>query len=210
MIRIPIIIFAFYISILNAFSQKSDTAAYQSRKLKVDEVNFVSSYYQQRGNNAAVTGGVGSEKLTDFATTLDIKLSKTDSKQRINSYDFEIGVDTYTSASSDKIDPSTVSSASSGDQRVYPSFSWSRFNQAKGTSIGANFSVSSEYDYLSIGGGVNAFKSSKDRNRELGIKVQAYQDFVTAARKEWSLETRTAPRCHILKLSIQDCNYFFS
>lgn len=179
MIRIPLIIVALYISILNAFSQKADTAVYQPRKLKVEEVNFVSSYYRQDGNNAAVTGGVGSEELTDFATTLDVRLSKLDSKDRINTYDFEIGIDTYTSASSDKVDPSTVSSASSGDQRVYPSLTWSRFNGAKGTTIGANFSVSSEYDYLSIGGGISALKNSKDKSREVGVKLQTYQDFVT-------------------------------
>lgn len=179
MIRIPLIILAFYISILNAFSQKNDTAVYQTRKLKVDEVNFVSSYYRQDGNNAAVTGGVGSEKLTDFATTLDIRLSKVDAKSRINTYNFEIGIDSYTSASSDKVDPSTMSSASSGDQRIYPSLAWSRLNETKGTTIGANFSISSEYDYLSIGGGLHAFRNSKDRSREVGVKVQTYQDLVT-------------------------------
>ncbi len=179
MIRISLIIFAFYISILSAFSQKGDTAVYQNRKLRIDEVNFVSSYYRQDGSNAAVTGGVGSERLTDFATTIDIRLSRTDSKKRINSYSFEIGFDTYTSASSDKVDPSTISSASSGDQRVYPSLSWSRLNESKGTTVGANLSVSSEYDYLSIGGGVNAFKNSKDRSREVGVRLQTYQDFVS-------------------------------
>lgn len=179
MIRIPIIIFAFYISIVAAFSQETDSLRYESRKLKVDEVNFVTSYYQQTGNNAAVTGGIGSEKLTDFATTIDIRLLKTDKRRRINSFNFEVGIDTYTSASSDKIDPSTVSSASSGDQRIYPSLAWSRLNEAKGTTVGANFSVSAEYDYLSIGGGVNLFKDSKDKSRQVGVKLQTYQDFVT-------------------------------
>ncbi|HEX6892680.1 MAG TPA: DUF3570 domain-containing protein [Chryseolinea sp.] len=179
MIRIPIIIIAFYLSILNVFSQKSDTTIYQSRRLKIEEVNFVSSYYRQDGNNAAVTGGVGSEELTDFATTLDIRLSKIDRKSRINSYNFEIGIDTYTSASSDKVDPSTISSASSGDQRIYPSLAWSRLNDSKGMTIGANVSVSSEYDYLSIGGGVNAFKDSRDKSRQVGVRIQTYQDFVT-------------------------------
>jgi hypothetical protein len=179
MVRIPLIILAFYISILNAFSQKADTTVYQRRKLKVEEVNFVSSYYRQDGNNAAVTGGVGSEKLTDFATTLDVRLSKVDSKNRINSYNVELGIDTYTSASSDKVDPSTISSASSGDQRIYPSLAWSRLNETKGTTIGTNLSVSSEYDYLSIGVGINAFKNSKDKSCEVGVKLQTYQDLVT-------------------------------
>ncbi|HEX8038938.1 MAG TPA: DUF3570 domain-containing protein [Chryseosolibacter sp.] len=179
MVRIPIIILAFYVSILNAFSQKVDSAGYHPRKLKFEEVNFVSGYYRQDGNNAAVTGGVGSEKLTDLATTFDIKLSKIDARKRINSYDFEFGIDTYTSASSDKVDPSTISSASSTDQRFYPSLSWSRLNESKGTSIGANASFSSEFDYLSIGAGVNAFKDSKDKSRQVGVRLQTYQDFVT-------------------------------
>jgi hypothetical protein len=179
MIRIPIVILAFYVSILNSFSQSADTTNYRSRKLKIDEVNFVSSYYQQDGNNGAVTGGVGSEKLTDFATTLDLRLSKTDRKSRVNSYTFEIGIDTYTSASSDKVDPSTISSASSSDKRIYPSIAWSRLNESKGTSIGANASVSTEYDYLSVGGGVNAFKDSKDKSRQVGVRLQTYQDLVT-------------------------------
>jgi len=179
MIRIPIIIIAFYVSILNAFSQKIDTSNYQSRKLKFEEANLVSSYYRQDGNNAAVTGGIGSEELTDFATTLDLRLSNIDRKNRINSYTFEIGIDTYTSASSDKVDPATISSASAGDKRIYPSLAWSRSNESKGVSIGANVSVSTEYDYLSIGGGVNVFKDSRDKSRQIGVRLQTYQDQVT-------------------------------
>ena len=179
MIRIPIIIIAFYMSIVAAFAQRADSTQYQNRKLKLDEVNFVSSYYQQDGNNAAVTGGIGSEHLTDFATTIDVKLSRIDKRNRINTYNVEIGIDTYTSASSDKIDPSTISSASSSDQRIYPSLSWTRLNEANGNTIGANFSVSSEYDYLSFGGGVNFFKESRDRSRQVGVRLQTFQDLVT-------------------------------
>lgn len=180
MIRIPILILAFYISIVSAFSQeKTDSAKYQARKLKVDEVNLVTSYYHQDGNNAAVTGGVGSEKLTDFATTFDIKMVRTDLRNRVHAYTFEVGVDTYSSASSDKIDPSTISSASSADQRIYPSLSWTRSDDNKGSTIGANFSVSSEYDYLSIGGGISKFKDSRDRSRQVGLRLQTFQDLVT-------------------------------
>lgn len=179
MIRIPIIILALYWSIVGAFAQNADTTQYESRKLKIDEVNLVSSYYHQDGNNAAVTGGMGSERLTDFATTIDVRMTRTDLRSRVHTYNFEIGVDTYSSASSDKIDPSTISSASSSDQRIYPSLSWSRFDDKKGSTIGANFSVSSEYDYLSLGGGVNFFKDSKDKSRQVGVRLQTYQDFVT-------------------------------
>lgn len=165
-------------ALVSAFAQ-ADSTGYKIRKLKVDEVNFVSSYYHQDGNNAAVTGGRGSEKLNDFATTFDIRMSSTDRLNRVNTFTFELSVDTYTSASSDKVDPSTVTSASYSDVRVYPSISWSRDNQEKRSTIGAGFSVSSEYDYLSIGGGINAFKDSKDRSRQFGVRLQTYQDFVT-------------------------------
>ena len=179
MIRIPLIIIGLYMSMVSVFAQSNDTAQYQPRKLKIDEVNFVSSYYKQDGNNAAVTGGIGSEKLTDFATTIDVQMSRVDRQHRLNSYTFELGIDTYTSASSDKVDPSTISSASSGDQRIYPSLYWNRLNTLKRSAIGATLSVSSEYDYLSIGGGVNAYKDSKDKSRQVGLRLQTYQDFVS-------------------------------
>jgi hypothetical protein len=65
----------------------------------------VSSYYHQDGNNSAVTGGIGTEKLTDFGNTFDIRFSKWDSKARQHFFAFELGVDAYSSASSDKNRP---------------------------------------------------------------------------------------------------------
>lgn len=184
MIRIPIIIIAFYLSIVGAFSQSpspssGDSTHYSSRKLTVDEVNFVSSYYQQTGNNAAVTGGIGSEKLTDFVSVIDIHLSKRDRKNRLHTFTAELGMDSYTSASSDKIDPNTISSASSKDQRYYPTFGWTRTNDVSRVSIGATLSGSFEYDYYSIGAGIQASKSSKDKNREVSLRLQTFQDQLT-------------------------------
>src|SRR4051812_30606727 len=109
---------AFFFQIFSVFAQ-TDTAssAYKSRKLKIDEVNFVSGYYTQDGNNSAVTGGIGTEQLTDFANTIELKLIKTDRKDRTHHWSLEMGIDNYTSASSDKIDPNTLSSASHSDTR---------------------------------------------------------------------------------------------
>jgi hypothetical protein len=77
MLRISLVAFSMYLSALVGFSQPvSDSSTYEARKLKLEEVNFVSSYYSQDGNNSAVTGGLGSEKLSDFATTIDVKLSR--------------------------------------------------------------------------------------------------------------------------------------
>lgn len=191
MIRIPLTLIGLYLSIAGLFAQTNDTdSLYEARKLKFDEANFVSSYYHQEGNNSAVTGGVGTERLTDISNTIDLHLSKYDVKGRLHNYIFELGFDTYTSASSDKVDPNTISSASSNDQRFYPSIAWSVTNEEKGQSFGANAAISAEYDYLSFGGGINATKNSKDNNRQLSTKFQAYLDQVTII---YPIELRPAP-----------------
>src|SRR5881398_1415028 len=88
-----------FLSILAAFSQSSDSA-YKSKKLTLDEVDFVSGYYHQNGDNSAVTGGIGTEKLSDFANTIDLKMTKYKTPSLAHHWNFEIGVDHYTSASS--------------------------------------------------------------------------------------------------------------
>lgn len=180
-----------YMGILSAFSQNAlqDSSAYKSRKLKLDEVNFVSGYYHQNGNNSAVTGGIGTEKLTDFANTIELKVSTYDSRLRKHTFDMEIGIDHYSSASSDKIDPATVSSASRSDTRFYPSASWSIQNEKTGITAGINASFSSEYDYKSVGIGSSFTKASKDHNREFTAKLQAYFDTWSVI---YPIELRTA------------------
>ncbi|MET3114315.1 hypothetical protein AAKU52_002049 [Pedobacter sp. CG_S7] len=154
----------------------ADSTNYKSSKLKLDEVNFVSSYYHQNGNNSAVTGGIGTEKLTDFANTFDVQVSKLNKNGRKNTLLFEIGIDHYSSASSDKIDPSTISSASSADTRVYPSINWSQSNETTGNSFGFTGSYSSEYDYQSMGAAFNLTRLSNNKNTQFDFKLQAFLD----------------------------------
>lgn len=154
----------------------SDSSNYQSRKLKIDEINLVSAYYHQNGNNSAVTGGIGTEKLTDFANTIDLQLSKFNKAGNKNTFLFELGVDHYTSASSDKIDPSTISSASMADTRIYPSLNWTHSNDKTGNAFGFTGSFSTEYDYQSLGAGFNLTRLSKDKNTQFDFKLQAFLD----------------------------------
>ena len=168
------------VALLHSFSQKTtDTTGFESRKLKIEEINLVSSYYSQNGNNAAVTGGIGSEKLTDIATVFDIKLTKYDKKLRKHSFSAEIGIDHYTSASSDQIDLKANSSASHADNRIYPSLSWSVENEKKGTAFGIGISASTEFDYKSFGGNVFFSKKTKNKNGEFTAKFQTYLDRVS-------------------------------
>lgn len=197
MLRITLAACAVYLSTFNLFSQV-DSSAYKNRKLKFEEVNFVSSYYRQEGDNSAVTGGIGSEHLTDFASTIEVKVSRYDRKNRLNTFSTELGFDVYTSASSDKIDPTTVSSASSQDRRFYPSLTWAIANEKKRSTVSYGLSVSTEYDYFSKGISVGWSKLSKDRNRELSARLQAFLDtwsVILPIELRNSVETRsTTPR----------------
>jgi hypothetical protein len=157
-------------------AQSTEKPAYEKRKLKFEEVNIVSSYYHQDGNNSAVTGGIGTEKLTDLAQSFDLVMSKTDQKNRLHTFAFDFNIDHYTSASSDNIDPLTVSSASRSDTHVYPSLSWSVNNPANRTTKGVALSYSTEYDYKSYGINLSFAKASADNNREISVKAGAFFD----------------------------------
>jgi hypothetical protein len=168
------------LALLQSFAQApKDSTGFAARKLKFEEMNLVSSYYSQDGNNAAVTGGIGSQKLTDIATVFDVKLTRYDKKLRKHTYDAEIGIDHYTSASSDQIDLKANSSASHADTRIYPSLSWSIENETKGTIFGIGTSVSTEFDYQSFGGNISFSKKSKNKSGEFTAKFQAYLDRVS-------------------------------
>ena len=145
----------------------------------MEEVNFVSSYYHQDGDNSSVTGGIGTQKLSDFANIIDIKFAKYDKRYRKHTFTLEGGIDTYSSASSDLIDLKANSSASSNDIRYYPSVSWLVESDKKRTSFGITASASKEFDYQSFGMGINFSKKSIDNNREIGFKAQAYLDQVS-------------------------------
>ena len=167
------------LGLFRAYSQTpTDSTAYKSQKLKIDEINLVSSYYKQDGNNSAVTGGIGSEQLTDISNTLDVKLVKYGKTGKKHTFDVEVGIDHYTSASSDKIDLQANSSASSADNRFYPSLNYTVENEAKGNTFGAGVSSSTEFDYQSFGGNISFAKKTKDRNGEFTARFQAFLDQV--------------------------------
>jgi Protein of unknown function (DUF3570) len=185
--KISLSVLVLFLGILSSFAQKARTSEqdsiYKSKTLKIEEANLVSSYYTQDGNNSAVTGGIGTEKLTDFSNTFDLKLSRYGISNKKHTIGIELGVDTYTSASSDMIEAnragrngSTRTSASYQDVRVYPSVNWQVADENKGISFGTNASFSTEYDYKSFGGGINFTKTSKDKSREIGAKLNAFFD----------------------------------
>lgn len=163
--------------IFNAKAQEN-TNNEQPKKLTFDEANLVSSYYKQDGNNSAVTGGRGTEKLTDISNTIDVTMVKYDKKDRKNKFGFSVGIDHYTSASSDMIDLKANSSASRSDNRIYPALSWSRENESKGTSLMAGVSTSFEFDYQSYGANIGFSQKTANRMGEFTAKFQTFLDQV--------------------------------
>ena len=172
---------------LGQVNNPPDSLKNKDRKLTLDEVNFVSGYYHQNGDNSAVTGGIGTENLTDVANTIEINMSLINKNNNKEHFTFELGIDHYTSASSDMINPDStggrngkyvyaLTSASRQDTRIYPSLSWSLDDDKRHISYGAGISYSHEFDYYSRGANLHFSKSSKDNNREFSIKLLAFLD----------------------------------
>jgi hypothetical protein len=155
---------------------EEETPSYEARQLKIEEINLVSSYYQQDGNNSAVTGGIGTEKLTNYGNSFDLVVSKLDRRNRLHTITADFNIDYYTSASSDNIDPLTISSASKSDIHIYPSLNWRMRDPKTRTSYGLGYSYSTEYDYQSNGFTAQFSKSSKDNNREMTIRGGIFLD----------------------------------
>ena len=156
---------------------------------KYTEIDFLSSYYAQDGNNAAVTGGIGTEELTDFANIIVVSVPL-DSTQSINA---TFGLDIYSSASTDNID-NNRSSASSSDARKYGTIGYTKKLLGKGFTYGARVGFSGEYDYTSINGGINLAKEMNNGNTEFAFSAQAFVDnwklyFPSELRGEVSVPT---------------------
>lgn len=177
--RICLTVIGLFILFFHGFSQQTttDSGAYKSRKLRVDEVDLVSSYYTQNGDHSAIRGGIGDEHVTDLANGLEIKLVGYDAKRRKNTLTPGFGIDHHTAASQAWISKTGASTRTDG-LRIYPSLDWTRENELKGTSIGGGLYYSNEFNYHSVGFNVNGSKKTKN-NGQFSAKLSAYIDRVT-------------------------------
>lgn len=155
---------------------------YKKRVLETTEVDFLSSYYSQTGDNAAVSGGIGSEELTDATGTFVVSIPLNDD----DVLTIDAGVSAYTSASSSNIDPFdggrqadpfvASSGASSGDVWVNLTGSYSHSSDDRNNIVSGKLSVSSEYDYFSIGFGGSYSRLFNEKNTELSLNASVYLD----------------------------------
>jgi len=190
--KLSLTLIGLYLLFLHGFSQvsKKYENIFQSKPLKLEEINLVTSYYTQDGSHSAVTGGgtailgiganaiklPGSEQLNDFANMLELKLvgyGETGNKHTIIA---GLGVDHHTAASQKYISPTGASKPEG--TRVYPSLNWTVENEAKGTEVGIGTYYSHEYNYTSYAlDGHVGFKNKT--GGEFSAKVSAYFDQVS-------------------------------
>jgi hypothetical protein len=93
------------------FSQDGiDGTEFKKRVLESTEVDFLSSYYSQDGSKSSVSGGIGTEELTDIATNIVVAIPLNDD----DVLTVDIGISAYSSASSSNINPFNATGASGG------------------------------------------------------------------------------------------------
>src|SRR5258708_20052083 len=113
--KICLTVVGMYMMLLHAFSQVSTkdssltaTHTYLPKNLKLDEVNLVSSYYNQTADKSAVMGGRTDSKgigdVTDLANGLELKFVGWDPKGRKNTLTAGLWVDYHTAASQAYVD----------------------------------------------------------------------------------------------------------
>lgn len=190
--------------LLLAQGKKDSVTVFKKRVLESVEIDMLSSYYRQDGKNAAVTGGIGTEQLSDFATDIFVAIPLNDDDVlRINGT-----VSAYTSASSSNLNPFSGASrgeedddedegyedrgnrtgettgtpwvASSGASRqdtwAAMTASYSHASENRNSIYSANLSFANEYDYSSLGAGMGLVRLFNQKNTELSLNAGAYLD----------------------------------
>jgi len=165
------------------FSQDAISNSYTKRVLETAEIDLLFSYYDQDGDNAAVTGGEGTEELTDATSSIVVKIP-------LNPDDVltvDVGISAYSSASTSNIDPfdknssiaspfNASSGASQSDALVHFNPSYQHSSKDRNSVYSVQGYVSSEYDYFSIGFGGGYTRLFNEKNTEISASFQVFLD----------------------------------
>ena len=164
------------------YSSAQEDTSYKKRVLETSELETLFSYYSQDGPNAAVTGGVGTEELTDATSTLVLRMPLNDD----DILTVDTGISAYTSASSSNLNPfdgsgdanpfDASSGASRSDVLAYFNPTYSHSSDDRNKIWSANAYISSEYDYFSFGFGGSYTHLFNEKNTEFTIGGQVYLD----------------------------------
>ena len=165
-----------------AQDEPAPSQAYKKKVLEKTEIEFLSSYYVQEGDNAAVSGGIGDEHLTDITPTIVVSVP-------LNEDDIltvDAGISAYTSASSSNIDPfdgnnpanpfQASSGASSSDVWAGVDATYSHSSDDRNNIWTAKLSGATEFDYFSIGFGGSYTRLFNEKNTEISINTNIFLD----------------------------------
>ena len=165
-----------------SYAQQDSTTVYKKRVLEKTEVDFLFNYYAQDGDNAAVSGGIGTEELTDIVPNFIVRMPLNDDD--VLTVDF--GVSAYSSASTSNVDPfdgnqpadpfQASTGASESDLWLNLTGIYSHSSDDRNSIWSGKLSVSSEYDYFSVGLGGSYTKLFNEKNTELSINANVYID----------------------------------
>ena len=181
-----ILLFLLFVSGLGFSQDIKKDKAYKKRVLESIEIDFLTSYYNQEGSNASVTGGIGNEDLEDINPTIVISIPLNDD----NVITLDLGISTYTSASSSNGNPFDAENninrtsspwyASSGASKVDEwkslNIDYSHSSDDRNTVITANVSSATEWDYESFGFGGGITKLFNNKNSSVTLSTKIYLD----------------------------------
>ncbi len=200
------------------YAQTSNDTVFKKRALDNTEVNWLLSYYNQSGDHAAVTGGIGNEKLKDFAQNIQVSLPV--SADHVLNVDFTVSA--YTSASSSNLNPFTgasrgdddddddddddkwldnntgsaitgtpwVASSGASYKDVWLNFNanFQHYSDDRNKIFGVSASIADEFDYFSAGGGLDFTYIFNEKNSEISLGTNVYFDHW---RPEYPTEIKT-------------------
>ncbi|MFD2726741.1 DUF3570 domain-containing protein [Hyunsoonleella rubra] len=153
---------------LMARAQAKENA--QQERLNKTEVELVYNHYLQYGDNSAVTGGVGTERLIVYGPSFTMKKS-----WKTNTISFNLGTDVISSASTDNIDM-IMSSASRLDARTYAFTSFEKNLPVHNMLLYGGIGFSIESDYFSVGTKIGLVKEDKKTLTTYSAQFQMFND----------------------------------
>jgi hypothetical protein len=165
-------------------SAQDEPTAYKKRVLEATEIDVLFSYYNQDGVHAAVSGGDGTEELTDVTSSLIVKMPIGED----DVLTVDVGISAYTSASSSNVNPLdgnpnrpvspyiASSGASRSDVLAHVTPSYQHSSDDRNSIWGVKGYISSEYDYFSLGFGGSYTRLFNEKNTEVSASAQVFLD----------------------------------
>ncbi len=156
-------------TLLKSQAQVKDST-FKRNDIKKTDIELLYNHYVQDGDNSAVTGRIGTEKLVVYSPALKIN-----HKSKRNTYSVIAGADIISSASTDNID-FIVSSASRRDASPYANIGYGRdfIKQRANLHLATGLSIESDYFSVPLSFGGNYITKSKMRT--YFFDVQMYFD----------------------------------